>query len=410
MYRKPIFDAVRTLLGRGFTPADVKSLDDACDLAEAPIGPDAAKPPKSATLVSPVVAAGKSIAPALGSLSEEYECGERGPGTVSSGKNDAGGVSYGVYQLSSATKTCAAFVKSEGKQWAAELAVGVAGSEPFSNAWRAIAKREPDAFRRAQHAFIERTHFRPVVAAVADRKGIDLDSRSEAVRNMVWSMAVQHGGAPNILIGAVDQVDRDTDRASPDYDRKLIETGYDARIAYVRAVADNPKLSKGVRQQLESITKNRFPRERAKALAMLSGPAPTAAASGVSSRPASAGAATINGNAVALAHGVGVKGPGVKISRLHPKMEAAIVAVSEVARELTLPSPVITSGNDSTHGAKSLHYQSRALDFRGNNIAVSVGERFRDAVAPRLGKDYDVLFEVFMNPSNNHLHVEYDPK
>jgi hypothetical protein len=39
MYRKPIFDAVRVILVRGFTPAEVKALDEACDLAEA-----AAKP------------------------------------------------------------------------------------------------------------------------------------------------------------------------------------------------------------------------------------------------------------------------------------------------------------------------------------------------------------------------------
>lgn len=34
MNRKPIFDAVRTMLGRGFTDAEVKSLDTACEAAE----------------------------------------------------------------------------------------------------------------------------------------------------------------------------------------------------------------------------------------------------------------------------------------------------------------------------------------------------------------------------------------
>lgn len=38
MNRKPIFDAVRKMLGRGFTQAEVGQLDDACDLAEAAIG------------------------------------------------------------------------------------------------------------------------------------------------------------------------------------------------------------------------------------------------------------------------------------------------------------------------------------------------------------------------------------
>ena len=37
----------------------------------------------------------------LGKLSEEFETGGRGPGTVSTGVGDAGGVSYGSYQMTS---------------------------------------------------------------------------------------------------------------------------------------------------------------------------------------------------------------------------------------------------------------------------------------------------------------------
>lgn len=413
MYRKPIFDTVRTILGRGLLQAEVDALDDACDLAEAAVKPIEIKLAKStapsstgpskATADSAIVVGRPAV---LGSLSEEYESGKRGPGTVSGGENDPGGVSYGVYQLASKAGTCAAFVRSEGKPWAAELSTGEPGSAAFSAAWDAIAKREPDKFRSAQHAFIERTHYRPVVSAVEDRKAIDLDARCEAVRNMVWSCAVQHRGAPNILITAVDKVDRDTDRSAADYDRKLIEAGYDARTAYVLEVAKNRKLSEGERNQLISITKNRFVKERAKALAMLDGVV-TERASAAPTLPTSA---TINGNVIAAVNGVDVKNAGTKISKLHPKMEAAIVAVAGAAKALGLPKPVITSGNDSTHHAGSLHYLGRALDFRGNNISTSVGEKFRAEVAARLGGGYDVLFEVFMNPSNNHLHVEYDPK
>ena len=35
MNRKPIFDAVRKMLDRGFTQAEVEALDAACDQAEA---------------------------------------------------------------------------------------------------------------------------------------------------------------------------------------------------------------------------------------------------------------------------------------------------------------------------------------------------------------------------------------
>jgi len=44
----------------------------------------------------------------LGDLSSKYETGGNGPTTVSSGKGDAGGVSYGSYQMIAATVRIAA--------------------------------------------------------------------------------------------------------------------------------------------------------------------------------------------------------------------------------------------------------------------------------------------------------------
>jgi hypothetical protein len=402
MNRKPIFDAVRSILGRGFQQFEVDALDLACDLAEASLNPVVPPPSKPAR---PATSSVKATAHVLGSLSEEYESSGRGPGVVSGGENDPGGVSYGVYQLSSKTGTCAAFVKSEGKLWSADFADLKPGSAQFSSVWTAIAVRDPDGFRAAQHAFIERTHYRRVVASVADRKGLDLNTLGSAVRDVVWSCAVQHGAAPNILIDAIDLVDRDIERTDPAYERKLIQAIYTARIGYVLLVSQNPKLTAGERNQLISITKNRYPKELADALKLLDG----AAAPEVIQGQSPAGP-FVNGNAIAASNGVDVKSSAVKIGKLHPSMEAVIVAVSQAAKALNLPKPVITSGNDGKHMNGSLHAKNRAIDFRGNNIKPSVGSKFRDDVAARLGKDYDVIFEVFMDPSNNHLHVEYDPK
>lgn len=133
-------------------------------------------------------------------------------------------------------------------------------------------------------------------------------------------------------------------------------------------------------------------------------------ATGVDALAAVGAGNSIDGRTVAAANGVSVKGPSVKISNLHPAMEAVIVAVAKVARQLHFPQPVITSGNDSGHKQGSLHFSNRALDFRGNNITVSQGTAYAAQVSLELGKDYDVLFEVFPNtPPNNHLHVEFDP-
>jgi len=131
---------------------------------------------------------------------------------------------------------------------------------------------------------------------------------------------------------------------------------------------------------------------------------------GQSLSDAANGDGTVDGNALAARHGIGVKSAAVKISRLHASMGPAIVAVAQAVTALGLPRAVITSGNDSAHKPGSLHYQGKALDFRGNNISTARGRAFAADVGRRLGPDYDVLFEIFANTSNNHLHVEYDPR
>jgi spore coat assembly protein SafA len=117
----------------------------------------------------------------------------------------------------------------------------------------------------------------------------------------------------------------------------------------------------------------------------------------------------IDGNAVAAANGVEIKNGNVRIGNLDASMDPAIRAVAEAARNLGLPTPVITSGNDSRHSTGSLHYSDRALDFRGNNISVAQGQAFQNEVRRILSGQYDVIFETFTNRSNNHLHVEFDP-
>lgn len=118
---------------------------------------------------------------------------------------------------------------------------------------------------------------------------------------------------------------------------------------------------------------------------------------------------TIDGNVVAAQHNVLVRDAGVKIGRLHPKMAPVIAAVAQAARNLALPQPVITSGNDSAHSPNSLHFKGRALDFRGRNITDSQGRALEAAVKAIVGGEYDVMFEIKPDPNSDHLHVEFDP-
>lgn len=250
MNRKPIFDAVRVFLGRGFRQSEVVALDAAIDHALAVPAPS-------------VPAAGRR----LGSLSERYESGGRGPGTVSGGHGDPGGVSYGLFQLSSKAGSVAAFLAAEGQRWASELGDG-AGSARFSSRWRAIAAREPEVFAEAQRAFIERTHYRPAVARVRTETGLDLDRRHAAVRDATWSTAVQHGGAKGILINAIFRADALFGRADRLYDEALVQAIYSVRTAYVERLA--ARASGATRTVLTNVAERRYPAERAEALRMFS--------------------------------------------------------------------------------------------------------------------------------------------
>lgn len=238
MDRKPVFDAVRAMLGRAFTPADVRALDAAIDRAEG-------KEP---------------LAHKLGGLSAEYESGGRGPSTVSGGQGDPGGVSYGTYQIASKTGTASLFVETEGARWP-QLRTAAPGTVSFSNMWRAIAAAEPEAFDAAQHRFIERTHYLPTVAGVLKLTGVDLDARSNAVRDAVWSVSVQHGKASQILADALERAGKGADDAA------LLRAIYARRSDYVTAVAMGS--SGASRNTLLSVVKNRYPAELRNALAML---------------------------------------------------------------------------------------------------------------------------------------------
>lgn len=203
----------------------------------------------------------------LGALSETHESGGRGPGTVSTGLRDPGGASYGTYQLASRTGTVAAFLGAEGVRWSRDFFGRLPGSAEFNAAWKAVAARDPAAFADAQHAFIERTHYRPVVAAVKSRTGLDLDGRADAVRDAIWSCAVQHGRAAVVVCRGVTEADRIGPRHAARYDRDLLEAIYAARCDYVRKVAGTA--SGGERKTLLDIVSRRFPAELRDALAML---------------------------------------------------------------------------------------------------------------------------------------------
>jgi hypothetical protein len=201
----------------------------------------------------------------LGGLSAKYETGGRGPGTVSTGVGDPGGVSYGSYQMATKTGTAGRFVTQADFPWRLEFQGLQAGSQAFTAKWKEIATTQPIAFQAAQHEFIKKTHFDLLVGKIRSDDGIDVTTRSTTLQDVIWSTSVQHGGNSSIVHLALVAIA--VDPVHPDFDRKLISAVYaergrkkaDGNLAYFSK--SSPGVQAGVAK--------RFKNEEIDALAML---------------------------------------------------------------------------------------------------------------------------------------------
>jgi LysM repeat protein len=165
----------------------------------------------------------------LGRLSMQYETGGRGGATVSSGAGDAGGASYGSYQMTSKPKggTVGRFVADAAFPFPDRFDGLAPGTAEFTAAWKALAASRPEDFEAAQHDYIKRTHFDPLVRKLIDEDGLNVLTRSAALQDVIWSTAVQHGGATSIPHEALARVNLDP--ADAGFDEAFITAIYAER-------------------------------------------------------------------------------------------------------------------------------------------------------------------------------------
>lgn len=129
----------------------------------------------------------------LGKLSGVYES-NGDPGCISSGAGDAGGVSYGTYQLATNTGSVDRFVRwlNDSHHPAGMVLSGKrAGSREFSAAWKFCAENLAD-FGDIQHEYIRHLYYDPAVTALRDAYW-HLENHHEVMKDVVWSRAVQYG-------------------------------------------------------------------------------------------------------------------------------------------------------------------------------------------------------------------------
>ena len=147
-----------------------------------------------------------------------------------------------------------AFLKSkEGQSYASAFDGMKPGSPEFTEAYNAVATKDPDGFAKSQKAYYERTHFKPV----ADHaKGLGYDVTNRGVQEALFSMGVQHAGARKIVSNAGKAAGTPAEQ---------IEALYEARTQYVKGLKDVPAATK------ESIV-NRYKREAKDAIALATAP------------------------------------------------------------------------------------------------------------------------------------------
>lgn len=152
----------------------------------------------------------------LGELSQKYESGGN-PGAI--GKDNTGGWSYGTYQL--AHNNVNRFLQST-PQFGTLFKGLEKGSTAFNNKWKEVANKAGDAFGKAQHEFIAKTHFEPQVNKLS-KLGIDINRYSNVLKDVVWSTAVQHGASNNVIANAINKVGKNAS------ENTLIKAIYDER-------------------------------------------------------------------------------------------------------------------------------------------------------------------------------------
>ena len=129
----------------------------------------------------------------------------------------------------------------------------------MANEWKNIAAQHPKRFEALQHEFIGETHYQPALKSITLSTGEDLSKRSQAVREVLWSTAVQHGpnGASEIFTQALEKLQTSGQSKS---DKALIEEVYGQRMVQFAG-----------RGRLRVAVTSRLADEKESALAMLGG-------------------------------------------------------------------------------------------------------------------------------------------
>lgn len=205
---------------------------------------------------------------ALGDLSAQFESNGN-PAIVSSGDGDLGGMSYGAYQLASNTGSVDEFLgwglRQDGfyKDYARVLVdSGAINSDAFIAQWKELGTIDPGGFKQMQYDYIKHAYYDPAVQLLRN-VGFNVDNHSEAMKNVIWSRAVQYGPGEvvNLFLEALRYVPKILEKVDADiFDYDMINGTYESN-------KSDEWISSRLSQDIYESVYNRMDVEKAEALA-----------------------------------------------------------------------------------------------------------------------------------------------
>ena len=183
----------------------------------------------------------------FGALSGQMESNNNA-GAVSSGNGDAGGKSYGAFQLSSKQGSVDKFLQSSG--YADKFKGLSVGSAEFDAKWKDLAKNDKE-FGAAQNKYAAKEYYAPTESGLK-KEGIDLSGRGRAVKEIMMSTGVQYGASSK---GSVDLIKKalsgkDVSKLS---DKEIIEAiqNYKAQTVDTKFKSSSDAVKQGVANRIE---------------------------------------------------------------------------------------------------------------------------------------------------------------
>lgn len=165
--------------------------------------------PEKALTRNPTAVGGSGV----GAIAAMFESGEKGIAAI--GFDRTGGTSYGKFQISSRAGTMNRFLSflaerdpaiGERLRKAGPANTGsTQGRMPAE--WARIATEMPERFEALQTEFIKKDHYQPAREKILVQTGVDIETAKPALREALFSTAVQHGasGAARIFNQAIDK-------------------------------------------------------------------------------------------------------------------------------------------------------------------------------------------------------------